>query len=53
MICDQKITINRESRRFDFRTLSTTQAQLWYNRFKEGREDVNDYAYPGRPTNNR
>ena len=21
---------------------------MWYNRFKEGREDVNDDAYPGR-----
>ena len=26
-----------------------TQIQLWYNRFKEGREDVNDDARPGRP----
>ena len=24
--------------------------QLWYNRFKEGREDVNDDARPGRPS---
>ena len=23
-------------------TMSRTQVQLWYNRFKEGREDVND-----------
>ena len=23
---------------------------MWYNRFKEGREDVNDDARPGRPT---
>ena len=29
-------------------TMSRTQAQLWYNRFKEGGEDVNDYA--GRPS---
>ena len=29
-------------------TTSRTQIQLWYNRFKEGREDVNDYARPGR-----
>ena len=27
-----------------------TQVQLWYNRFKEGREDVNDDARPGRPS---
>ena len=30
-------------------TLSRTQVQLWYNRFKERREDVNDDARPGRP----
>ena len=30
-------------------TMSRTQVQLWYNQFKEGREDVNDDAYPGRP----
>ena len=29
-------------------TLSRTQIQLWYNRFKEGREDINDDARPGR-----
>ena len=23
-------------------TMSRTQVQLWYNRFKEGREEVND-----------
>ena len=23
---------------------------MWYNRFKEGREDVNDDARPGRPS---
>ena len=27
---------------FDESTMSRTQAQLWYNRFKEGRDDVND-----------
>ena len=31
-------------------TMSRTQVQLWYNRFKEGREDVNDDASPGRPS---
>ena len=25
-------------------TMSRTQVQLWYNRFKEGQEDVNDDA---------
>ena len=30
-------------------TMSRTQVQLYYNRFKEGREDVNDDARPGRP----
>ena len=25
-------------------TISRTQVQLWYNRFKKGREDVNDDA---------
>ena len=29
-------------------TMSRTQVQLWYNRFKKGREDVNDDARPGR-----
>ena len=29
-------------------TRSRTQVQLWYKRFKEGREDVNDDARPGR-----
>ena len=29
--------------------MSRTQVQLCYNRFKEGREDVNDNARPGRP----
>ena len=27
---------------------SRTQLQLWYNRFKEGQEDINDVARPGR-----
>ena len=30
-------------------TMSRPQVQLWYNRFKEGREDVTDDARPGRP----
>ena len=30
--------------------ISRTQDQLWYNRFKEGREDSNDDAHPGRPS---
>ena len=30
-------------------TIIRKQVQLWYNRFKEGREDVNDNAPPGRP----
>ena len=30
--------------------VSRTQVQLWYNRFKEGREDVNDDARPGWPS---
>ena len=30
-------------------TMSRTKVQLWYNRFKEGREDIND-AGPGRPS---
>ena len=29
-------------------TMSTTQVQLWYNLFKEGREDVNDNTRRGR-----
>ena len=31
-------------------TMSRTQVELWYNRFKEGREDVSDNACPGRPS---
>ena len=31
-------------------TMSRTEVQLWYNRFKEAREDVNDDARPGRPS---
>ena len=27
-------------------TMSRTQVQFWYNRFKEGREDVNYDAAP-------
>ena len=30
--------------------MSRIQVQLCYNRFKEGREDVNDDARPGRPS---
>ena len=30
-------------------TMSRTQVQLWYNRFKEGRGNFNDDARPGRP----
>ena len=32
----------------DESTMSRTQVQLWYNRFKEGQEDVNDEARSGR-----
>ena len=31
-------------------TMSRTQVQLWYNRFKVSREDVNDDTRPGRPS---
>ena len=30
--------------------MSRTQVQLWYNRFKEGRKDDNNDAYPGLPS---
>ena len=30
--------------------ISRTQVKLWYNRFKESREDVNGIARPGRPS---
>ena len=33
---------------FNESTMSRTQVQLWYNRFKEGRQDVNDDAPLGR-----
>ena len=29
-------------------SMSSTQVQLWYNRFKEGRTDVNGDVRPGR-----
>ena len=32
-------------------TMSRTQVQLWYNRFKEGREDVNDDGRPSTSIN--
>ena len=35
---------------FGASTMNRTQVQLWYNRFKEGREDVKDNARPGRPS---
>ena len=31
-------------------TMSRTQVQMWYNRFKVGQEDVNNDARPGRPS---
>ena len=31
-------------------TMSKTQVQLWYNLFKDGREDINNDARPGRPS---
>ena len=31
-------------------TMSRTHVQFWQNRFKEGQEDVNDDARPGRPS---
>ena len=34
----------------DESVISRTQVHLWYNRFKQDREDVNDYARPGRPS---
>ena len=33
---------------FSESTMSGTHVQLWYNRFKEGREEVNDDSSPGR-----
>ena len=35
---------------FDDSTMSRTQVQLWFNPFKEGREDVNDDPRPSRPS---
>ena len=31
-------------------TMNTTQVELWYKRFKKGRENVNNDAHPGRPS---
>ena len=33
--------------------MSRTQVQLWYNRFKESREEVNDNARSGRPSTSK
>ena len=38
---------------FDESTMSRTKVQLWYNRFKEGRENVNDDVNPGCPSTSR
>ena len=35
---------------FDESAMSRIQVQLWYNRFKEGQEDVNDDARHGHPS---
>ena len=35
---------------FDESTMSRTQFQLWYKRFKEGRNNINDDARPSRPS---
>ena len=35
---------------FGVSTMSRIQFQLWYNRFKEGRDDINDDARPGLPS---
>ena len=35
---------------FGVSTMSRTQVQLWYNRFKEGREEFNGDARPGSPS---
>ena len=31
-------------------TMCRIEVQLWYNRFKEGRKDINDEVHPGRPS---
>ena len=39
---------------FSESTISRKQVQLWYNRFKEGREEVNDdaqHCYPMKTSN--
>ena len=43
------LTFEMLSVAFGVSTMSRTQVQLWYNRFKEGQENINDYARPGRP----
>ena len=35
---------------FEESTMSRTQVQLWYNRFKKRQENVNDDARPGLPS---
>ena len=34
--------VRNEIKKFGESTVSRTQVQLWYNQFREGREDVND-----------
>ena len=42
------ITFDMLAATFGESTMSRTQVQLWYNGFKEGREDVSDDARPAR-----
>ena len=35
---------------FNESSMIRTQVQFWYNRFREGREDVNGHARSGRPS---
>ena len=44
------MTWNVDCWAFGESTMSRTQVQLWYNQFKEGREDVNDDAHPDHPS---
>ena len=43
-------TFERLTRAFGKSTISRTQVQFWYNRFKEGREDLKDDVCPDRPS---
>ena len=48
-VLEMKLNV-QEHLAFGKSTISRTQVQLWYNRFNEGQEDINNNARPDRPS---